>query len=83
MKKIMKTEGIITNLMRQSRNGPDNAKNPAWAYISYRAGDRLLTSQNMINVIYNAKNGQHIYVYYVEGKPEKVFKYAVTARLFG
>lgn len=83
MKKIIKTDGIITNLMRQYKNGPDNSKNPAWAYISFQAGDRLRTSENMISVMYNSKNGQHISVYYVEGRPEKVFKYAVTARLFG
>lgn len=83
MKKIIKADGIITNMARAYKNSPKNARNPVFAYISYRVGGQWKTSGNTITVRFDAKNGEHMTVYYVEGKPYKVFKYAILARLFG
>lgn len=83
MKKIIKADGIITNIRKQYKNVPLNPKNPTFAYISYCVNNQRKTSANIIQVRFNAKNGDHMQIYFVEGKPERVFKYPFTAWLFG
>lgn len=84
MKKIIKVDGIITNVKRLNKNMSMkyNPKNPASAFISYRVNGHMKTSSNTIQVRFNAKNGEHMQVCYVEGRPERVFRCALTARLF-
>ena len=55
----------------------------ARAYISFHVDEHRKTSANTLYVNFNAKDGDHMQIYYVENRPEKVFRFAWTAYLFG
>ncbi len=82
-KKVMKTDGVMMNVQRLLKNAPIFPRNVAKAYISFRVNEYRKTSANMIYVSFDAKDGDHMQIYYVENRPEKVFRFALTAYLFG
>lgn len=53
------------------------------AYISFHVDEHRKTSANTLYVNFNAKDGDYMQIYYVENRPEKVFRFAWTAYLFG
>ena len=82
-KKVMKTDGVMMNVQRLLKNAPIFPRNVARAYISFHVDEHRNTSAKTLYVNFNAKDGDHMQIYYVENRPEKVFRFAWTAYLFG
>lgn len=82
-KKIIKTDGVMMNVQRLLENAPVFPGNVARAYISFYVNKHRKTSTNTVYVNFDAKDGDHMQIYYVESRPEKVFRFFLTACLFG
>lgn len=87
MKKIIKVDGIITNIKgRNTKIKNPRARYfriPSWANISYKCGNHYVTSKNRVSVSTYYNNGNHVNVWYIEGRPYTVFKNPVTAWFSG
>lgn len=87
MKKIMKTDGIITNVFGPNTkvNNPRlrNPKMGNYAFISFKYKGNIITSKNTIGVSSNKENGDYCSVWIVDTKPEMVFSNPISAFLFG
>ena len=65
-KKVMKTDGVMMNVQRLLKNAPIFPRNVARAYISFPVDEHRKTSANTLYVNFNAKDGDHMQIYYVE-----------------
>lgn len=85
MKNIVRTDAILTRVTVKYNNLPKNGtiRNPKWSYFSYHVGNKIITSENSLPVNYMSQEGHHIYIWYVENNPKRVYRYKILALLFG
>lgn len=89
MKKIVKVNAILTNVTVGNNKMQDRTlhKSPMTtqksSYFSYHAGNKIVTSENSLAVNAGSQEGHRMTVWYVEGKPKKVYRYKIFAMLLG
>lgn len=85
MKKIIKTDAILTNVTAKYNNMPKDGtiRNPKWSNFSYHVGGRIITSENTLTVNYTSQEGHHMTVWYTESKPKKVYKHKILTLIMG
>ncbi len=85
MKNIVKVDAILTRVTAKYNNLPKGGtiRNPKWSYFSYYVGNKVITSENSLTVNYMSQEGQHMNIWYVEGKPNRVYRYKILALLLG
>lgn len=89
MKNIIKVNAILTNVTVGNQKMQNRTLNKSpmttqkCSYFSYHVGNKIVTSENSLAVNAASQEGHRMTVWYVQKKPKKVYRWKISAMLFG